>query len=299
MQQDSDSTKASLSGIFSFFFRLDSLRTCSTKMSASPYIVGPLTGHAHTHTTILLHGRDSNAQEFTSEFFECEATGPEADRTLPALFPTVRWVFPQATPLHSERFNVEMSQWFDMWSVENAQERMELQVPGLLSSVASIRDLIREEELLVPRKRMFLGGISQGFATAMAAFFADGHGGFAGLCGFCSWLPLADEAALIMAKEGLEQRQHMQRLYANSDAEQQKKPSPVQLISTPILLEHCQDDEVVPMGNGERMRDLLGRLGLNVEWHEYEDGGHWINEPQGVDDFVRFLRDKLHRVDAR
>lgn len=134
-------------------------------MSVSPYIVGPSAGHAHTHTIILLHGRDSQAQEFASEFFECEASGSEADRTLPALFPTVRWVFPQATTLPSERFNVDMSQWFDMWSVENAQESVELQVPGLLSSIASIKALVKEEELLVPRKRIFLGGISQGFAT--------------------------------------------------------------------------------------------------------------------------------------
>jgi lysophospholipase-2 len=61
-----------------------------------------------------------------AEFFECEATGPETDRTLPALFPTVRWVFPQAKFLHSERFHIEMSQWFDMWSVEDQQERTEL-----------------------------------------------------------------------------------------------------------------------------------------------------------------------------
>ncbi|KAL6877451.1 Alpha/Beta hydrolase protein [Trichoderma longibrachiatum] len=265
-------------------------------MSVSPYIVGPSAGHAHTHTIILLHGRDSQAQEFASEFFECEASGSEADRTLPALFPTVRWVFPQATTLPSERFNVDMSQWFDMWSVENAQESVELQVPGLLSSIASIKALVKEEELLVPRKRIFLGGISQGFATALATFFADGSGGFAGLCGFCSWLPLADKATcmLNMAKEGLDQHQHMQQLYAKSD----ESPSQVRLISTPILIEHCQDDEVVPIGNGARMRDLLVRLGISVEWHDYEDGGHWINEPQGVDDFVRFLQANLYRADA-
>ncbi|PTB62301.1 Phospholipase/carboxylesterase [Trichoderma citrinoviride] len=267
-------------------------------MSVSPYIVGPSAGHAHTHTIIFLHGRDSQAQEFASELFECEASGSEADRTLPALFPTVRWVFPQAAALRSERFGVEMSQWFDMWSVENAEERIELQVPGLLSSVASIRALVKEEELLVPRKSIFLGGISQGFATAIATFFADGSGGFAGLCGFCSWLPLADKAALNMAKQGLNQRQHMRQLYANSDDEQHEKPSQLQLIPTPILLEHCQDDEVVPIGNGARMRELLSRLGLSVEWHDYEDGGHWINEPQGVDDFVRFLQANLYRADV-
>ncbi|EGR49154.1 uncharacterized protein TRIREDRAFT_32027, partial [Trichoderma reesei QM6a] len=256
----------------------------------------------HTHTVILLHGRDSQAQEFASEFFECEASDcdaskpeaetPPADRTLPALFPMVRWVFPQATSLPSERFGVDMSQWFDMWSVENAEERPDLQVPGLLSSVASIRELVKVEELLVPRKSIFLGGISQGFATALATFFADGSGGFAGLCGFCSWLPLADKATckLSMAKQGLDQLQHMQKLYASSDGQQQEKPSRnAQLISTPVLLEHCQDDEVVPIANGARMRDLLSQLGISVDWHEYEDGGHWINEPQGVDDFVRFL----------
>lgn len=99
---------------------------------------------------------------------------------------------------------------------------------------------------------------------------------------------------LNMAKEGLDQHQHMQQLYAKSD----ESPSQVRLISTPILIEHCQDDEVVPIGNGARMRDLLVRLGISVEWHDYEDGGHWINEPQGVDDFVRFLQANLYRADA-
>lgn len=134
-------------------------------MSASPLVVGPAAGHSHTHTIIVLHGRDSEAQEFASEFFECEATGSETDRTLPALFPTVRWVFPQAKPLRSERFNIEMSQWFDMWSVEDQQERVELQIAGLRSSVDCIAKLIQEEELLIPRRRIFLSGISQGFAT--------------------------------------------------------------------------------------------------------------------------------------
>lgn len=132
-------------------------------MVASPFVVGPATGH--THTIILLHGRDSEAQEFASEFFECEATGTEQTQTLPNLFPTVRWVFPQANSLRSERFRVEMSQWFDMWSVEDQQERAEMQVPGLRSSVNMITELIEQEELLVPRSNIFLSGISQGFAT--------------------------------------------------------------------------------------------------------------------------------------
>src|SRR3954453_20909250 len=79
------------------------------KMPLPLHTIGPTAGSSHTHTIILLHGRDSQAREFASEFFECEATctGPESaddDRTLPALFPTIRWVFPQAGALRSERF---------------------------------------------------------------------------------------------------------------------------------------------------------------------------------------------------
>jgi lysophospholipase II len=134
-------------------------------MSLPPHLVGPTKGSPHTHTIILLHGRDSEACEFASEFFECEATGTDADRTLTALFPTIRWVFPQARTLRSERFHVDMPQWFDMWSLEDVQERSELQAPGLRSSIDLVIQTIKDEELLVPRHRILLGGISQGFAT--------------------------------------------------------------------------------------------------------------------------------------
>ncbi|KAL7925689.1 Alpha/Beta hydrolase protein [Trichoderma austrokoningii] len=256
-------------------------------MSSSPLVVGPATGHSYTHTIVVLHGRDSEAQDFMAEFFECEATGPETDRTLPALFPTVRWVFPQAKPLHSERFNIQMSQWFDMWSVENPQERPELQIPGLRASVDHIAKVIRDEELLVPRKRIFLSGISQGFATVLTTFFADGRGDFAGLCGFSSWFPLAGEAALEIhsCSENSENLAILQRLYVSGN-----KPSPIKMTSTPILLEHCHEDEVIDIKNGTRLRDILSQLHMEVDWHEYQDGGHWFNEPQGVDDFVKFLR---------
>ena len=141
----------------------------STRMSLLLHVVGPTEGSPHTHTIILLHGRDSEAGEFALELFECEATGLEADRTLTALFPTIRWVFPQATALRSERFATDMSQWFDIWALEDLQERSELQVSGLWSSVDLVIKTIKDEELLVPRDRIFLGGISQGFAMHVPA----------------------------------------------------------------------------------------------------------------------------------
>jgi lysophospholipase-2 len=124
--------------------------------------------------------------------------------------------------------------------------------------------------------------------SALATFFADGVGGFAGLCGFSSWLPLAEQAASEIgnfAGNCTQQLAALQRLYLG-----RSEISPPQLASTPILLEHCQDDEVIDVQNGTRLRDFLNRLDMEVSWHEYQDGGHWFNEPQGVDDFVKFLR---------
>ena len=74
---------------------------------------------AHTHTVIFLHGRDSDGREFADEFFESEASGPvEQPRKLRDLLPGIRWVFPSAPILRSERFGIEMSQWFDIWSAK-------------------------------------------------------------------------------------------------------------------------------------------------------------------------------------
>ncbi|KAK0753370.1 Alpha/Beta hydrolase protein [Schizothecium vesticola] len=267
-------------------------------MSLSLHTVGPSDGSPHTHTIIFLHGRDSEAKEFASEFFESEASGPDADRTLTALFPTTRWVFPQAKALRSERFDRDMSQWFDMWSLEDLQEGSELQVQGLRSSVGRVIKTINEEERLIPRDRIFLGGISQGFATALAVLFADGRGGFAGICGFCSWLPLADEVTTIIREhDPLERLTSLKRLYLGDTKSEQGPPALVhQLLSTPILLQHSRDDDTISVENGERMRHILGQIGFGREWYDYDDGGHWVNEPQGVDDLVRFLKTAMEKT---
>lgn len=64
-----------------------------------------------------------------------------------------------------------------------------------------------------------------------------------------------------------------------------------QLKATPIFLGHALDDVVVPLENAQRMKNTLSLLGFqNIDWHEYENGGHWINEPRGVDDIITFIR---------
>ncbi|EJP68898.1 phospholipase/Carboxylesterase [Beauveria bassiana ARSEF 2860] len=275
--------------------------------TTSTYIHGPAKGHTHAYTVIFLHGRDSNAQEFAEELFESEAsTGSTSqpgrsdsatppDRTLPGLLPAVRWVFPAAPILHSQRFDTDLSQWFDMWAVEDPGLRSEIQRSGLHRSVQTVLAIIDDEEKLISRGKIFLCGISQGFATALSVLFAQGQGGFAGVIGLCSWLPFSSQVEAAITKHNSEASlfSAVQGLYRPETETFIAEPLPSQIKDTPVLLEHASDDDVVPIANGQRMKNVLTALGLNVKWHEYKDGGHWVNEPQGVDDIVAFIRANL------
>ncbi|KAK0619679.1 Alpha/Beta hydrolase protein [Immersiella caudata] len=257
-------------------------------------IINPKSG-AHTHTIILLHGRDSTARDFASDFLESEASGPDnTDRTLPALFPTLKWAFPQAKMLRSERFDQELPQWFDMWKTEDPMERCAMNMPGLNASIGPLVDLIRREEEFVPRERIFFGGISQGFATVLATLFAEGRGGFAGLVGFNSWFPLGVKCELLHeCKSPLERLQALQEFFSHPGRYDIVEGT-LGILQTPILLQHSRDDQVIDISYGTLVRNMLREFEFsNVEWKEYEDGGHWVNEPEGIDELVVFLRNRM------
>ncbi|KAI0802640.1 lysophospholipase II [Xylaria sp. FL0064] len=227
------------------------------------YVVKPKA--EHTHTVIFLHGGNSGCREFADEFFEGEASTPvDQPRTLPAIFPNIRWVFPSVPLSKSQRYGIEMPLWFDMWSVKNPTEPPELQQSGLDQSMDKMFKVIKEEGNLLPQEKMFLAGIGQGFATVIAAFLtkADPSKKFAGLIGLCSWMP----AALLGAGGN------------------QKFDRRASIGSTPIFLGHTEDDDIIPIEYGLELQNFLSSQGLRVEWTEYDEGGHWVNEPQGVDD---------------
>ncbi|KAK5721949.1 hypothetical protein LTR15_006543 [Elasticomyces elasticus] len=221
---------------------------------------------AHTHTVIFLHGRDSTAAEFAPEFFESQASD---GRTLQEIFPGIKWVFPSAPTIQSARFRTDMSQWFDMYRTETPHE----QYPNSTNSIAvdrqlteasaAITTIVDEEAQIIGRDHVFLGGISQGCATAVDALLRMDQR-LAGFIGMCSWLPgqSAYECTL-----GAKQ--------------------------TPVLLAHCENDETIDIRYGKELRDKLVKMGCNVEWHDYKEGGHWVNEPEGVDDMVAFIQQRL------
>lgn len=222
------------------------------------------TSSPHTHTIINLHGRGSNASEYSSEFFESESSTRE---TLQSAFPTFKWVFPTAPQLVSKRFGVQMSQWFDMWSTEdpldqpNVQDAEE-QTLQLRQSIDAIAKIVQDEGRIIGSEKVILGGISQGAATAIITLL-EMQEQLCAFVGFSTWLP-----------SQVTERNNLVSMH------------------TPVFLAHCCDDEIIDVKYGQALAARLKVLEPTafVEFHRYRDGGHWINEPQGIDDVIRFLR---------
>lgn len=134
----------------------------------------------------------------------------------------------------------------------------------------------------------------------------------AGFIGLCGWLPLGPDVDSV--------QELRRRLGLNFD---DPPPSDTVLWETPILLAHCRDDATIPVQWGREMATVLSRLGVGavatdrrlnshkglegapggtkgqdgVVWLEYASGGHWINEPQGVDDIIEFLHTRVFGPD--
>ncbi len=135
-----------------------------------------------------------------------------------------------------------MSQWFDMWSVENLSEKAEIQLDKLRESVMEILDLLQTEATLICPDRMILGGISQGCATAIHTLLYGGVqlGGFVGLS---SWLPFEPEItntiADNMTRGTVEKRLVYSRKLLNARMEKRQHQSTSTLVPILYLIPQC------------------------------------------------------------
>ncbi|CAD6594625.1 MAG: hypothetical protein ASARMPRED_001361 [Alectoria sarmentosa] len=242
-----------------------------------------------THTIIALHGRGSQGPEFAEELFEGQTS---AGKTLQEHLPSYKWVFPSSQERYSTVFQEEMDEWFDLYSLSNPSAREELQTEGLKDSVGFLQNLIRDEISLLDSdaSRIILMGISQGCATALVAMLVRQRklGGF---IGFSGWMPFRAPIEEI-GREGSEKpaihAEETAAFFETTFGLEGPKPD-VAVLGTRVLLGHAADDEVVDIGLSRRACAALEGLGMEVEWKEYRDGGHWISEPQDYDDIVAFL----------
>lgn len=244
----------------------------------------------HTHTVIFLHGRGDNARNFASSL----AWSPDSQgRVLPEIFPSFRWVFPQAKMIKRAAWPQDVwSQWFDVFNTDNFQDREELQAEGLRNSVAGMQKILAKEAANLDGRwdRIILAGISQGAATSVHTLFnlnlkdvepqasedvQNRSLGLGAFLGFSCRLPFPGRS-LAETRRVLD----LPDVPDHDDV----------LRNTPILLEHCIDDPLVKIDQGRNLRDSLTTLGAQVTWKEYPDGGHWFNAPAGIDDVVEFLK---------
>ncbi|KEY70506.1 hypothetical protein S7711_02674 [Stachybotrys chartarum IBT 7711] len=249
----------------------------------------------HSHTVVFLHGRGDTAAQFSASL---QYSLDSRNRTLMEAFPSFRWVFPSAPLEHPQALPAHevWSQWFDIWNTRDFTEREELQAQGLRASVDRLRQLIATEVSLLGGQwdRLILAGISQGAATSVhtllnldipqavadAASASPTARGLGAFIGFSCRMPfpgrsLTDTRAVL----GLAQ----------------VPDHALVLRHTPILLEHCADDQTVPVGAGRQLCSTLRGFGATVDWREYPNGGHWFHSPNGMDDVVSWLSHVLAR----
>ncbi|KAK6528136.1 hypothetical protein TWF281_009387 [Arthrobotrys megalospora] len=258
----------------------------STHGYPTPHIIQP-TG-CHTHTIIFLHGRGSSGLELADELGSSKVSGPP-DANIFSQLPHVKWVFPSAKPRFSTVFKEEMTEWFDIYSLSDPSERSELQIEGLREAAVYLRDLLDQEiEIFNDSKRVILGGISQGEATALMLLLAGGYklGGF---IGFSGWMPFAHR----IQSEPLHSFKIPQDLIDLLCLDW--KPVACSNYDTPTLICHGRDDAYVDFKLGLQVCGILTSIGYKVDWREHEGAeqeGHWFKEPEGLDEIVEFLKQK-------
>jgi molybdenum cofactor synthesis domain-containing protein len=184
-------------------------------------------------SVIWMHGLGADGNDFVPIVRELDLEG----------MPAIRFVFPHA-PMRPVTINngYVMRAWYDVsyGDLEGRSRRADEQ--GVRESGQAIARLIeRELDRGISSGHIVLAGFSQGGAMAL-------HTGLrypqplAGIMALSTYLPLAESLAAEAAP-------------ANA--------------GTPIFMAHGTLDPVVPYAMGAKSRDLLARLGYEVEWHEY------------------------------
>ncbi|KAL2121081.1 hypothetical protein VTJ04DRAFT_5108 [Mycothermus thermophilus] len=258
--------------------------------------IGPAPGYEHTHTMIFLHGRGDNIKSFTRSLHAWYST---LGLTLFTAYPSMRFVFPQAPlrPLASTGGREIWTQWFDVWTPRDFEEREEVQIPGLRESVGFVKGLVeREVKMLDGRmERVLLAGISMGGATGVHTFLnldldvpkEEGEGKRLGaFLAFCARCPFAKSAG----ERGLGAMRAVLKPDGAPDGEEEEDNKKNEVIrNTPVMLQHCADDPLVPVERGRELCKVLERFGAKVEWREFPIGGHWFHAPEGIDELIEFL----------
>jgi phospholipase/carboxylesterase len=154
----------------------------------------------------------------------------------------VRGVFPVAPACMTSLITRQpVRAWFQQ-SVYNLHT---LDVRGALDTEAELRSLVARETELAGHDRVIIAGFSQGAVAALMLGLRY-PGAIAGVLLYGCYLPSQVESLL---------------------AAERRLPA-----ATPVWLGHGTDDYVIPVREGERVRDTLAAWGYPVSWQPYRAG---------------------------
>ena len=186
-----------------------------------------------TVSIIWMHGLGADGNDFVPMVRELELTG----------MPSIRFVFPHAQmqPVTINNGYV-MRAWYDVSLADLEGNSRRADEKGVRASQTAIGSLIeREIARGMASENIVLAGFSQGGAIALQTGLRWPQR-LAGIMALSTYVPLAEslpqEAAAGNAK-------------------------------TPIFMAHGTHDPVVPYAMGSGSRELLGKMGYTVEWHDY------------------------------
>ncbi|KAL9635239.1 MAG: hypothetical protein Q9204_002691 [Flavoplaca sp. TL-2023a] len=272
-----------------------------------PLIIPPLQNHKQTF--IILHGRGSNAPAFGPPFLDTKISHSQTFRSS---FPNAQFIFPTASKRRAQIYHRSViNQWFDNWSLATPNEKTDLQVPGLRESSAYVHSLLKDAIAQVGAENVVLGGLSQGCAAALIALLMWDGEPIVTAFGMCGWLPFCKQMEDILgaSESGAENASgDADDLFETGDEADGDDDAPTQAVAflreelamsvegrsmvvrqIPLFLGHGTEDEKVPIELGRGAASCLERLGVRVNWREYDGLGHWYSSAM-LDDIVDNLR---------
>lgn len=189
------------------------------------------TGRNPGAAIIWMHGLGADGNDFVPIVREID------------LGAAVRYIFPHA-PMRPVTINngYVMRAWYDVTYGDLEGRTKRPDEAGVRASEKAIGQLIaRETQRGIAAGNIVLAGFSQGGAIALQTGLRYPDR-LAGVIALSTYLPLADTVAQEAATANAGMR---------------------------IFMAHGTEDQVIPYAMGSGSRDILCRMGYEVEWHEY------------------------------
>ena len=262
------------------------------------HVLHPPADQRHTHTIVMLHGRDTDAEDFAEELMSSTLSD---GRSLQDALPGWRWVFPSSQELWSTTFQEFMPAWFEAHSLTDIKARQDLQMEGIRASVEYIQGVLDEEIVRLDGQndKVIFGGISQGGAVGLWTLLCQVDPKMLprAFVGASTWIPFDEDVYSILSST--HESNQLASPSSNDDFVKTMLASRLRLVrdgqplpQVPVSLGHGVDDAYVDVDLGKNAKKILSKAGFEVEWKEYsgaEQEGHWFQVPNQMDDILEFL----------